>query len=144
MSAQYGRGAGAVVTVNQKSGGNKLHGSIYEQNRNDLLNANDFFTNRQSITLPGGVTQKLAKPKYVRNQFGGEVDGPIRKDKTFFAFAYDQVELRTVNTDFGLQQVPTPKLLAGMSSGAGPLAQQYLTKYPIPTSSVPCPNGGGA
>src|SRR5207248_7051403 len=39
MAAQYGRGMGAVVTVNQKSGGNQFHGSIYEYNRNDLLNA---------------------------------------------------------------------------------------------------------
>src|SRR5437899_6084086 len=49
MGAQYGRGAGAVVSANQKSGTNRFHGSIYEQNRNATLNANDFFYKRDYI-----------------------------------------------------------------------------------------------
>jgi hypothetical protein len=79
MSAQYGRGGGAVVSAVQKSGTNSFHGVAYEFNRNRSLNASDFFSNRAGHP----------KPKYIRNQFGGEVDGPIVKDKTFFAFAYD-------------------------------------------------------
>src|SRR5207244_8341757 len=46
MGAQYGRGAGALVTANQKSGTNGFHGVGYWQNRNATLNANDFFYNR--------------------------------------------------------------------------------------------------
>src|SRR5205807_5984563 len=46
MGAQYGRGAGALVSANQKSGSNKFHGAGYWQNRNATLNANDFFYNR--------------------------------------------------------------------------------------------------
>ena len=77
MGAQYGRGMGAVVSANQKSGSNKLHGVVYEQNRNATLNANDFFYNRE----PGNAG---TRPKYIKNQFGGTVGGPIKKDKTFF------------------------------------------------------------
>src|SRR5256886_7655872 len=73
MSAQYGRSAGAVVSANQKTGTNKFHGVVYEFNRNASLNAEDFFSNREG----------LPKPKYIRNQFGGEIDGPIKRDKTF-------------------------------------------------------------
>ena len=65
MGAQYGRGAGAVVSANQKSGTNRFHGAIYEFNRNASLNANDFFYNRDlhnDDTLP-------KRPKF-RNQFG--------------------------------------------------------------------------
>ncbi|MBV9309055.1 MAG: TonB-dependent receptor, partial [Acidobacteriaceae bacterium] len=134
MSAQYGRGAGAVVSAIQKSGGNRFHGVAYEFLQNTALNAADFFSNRDGNP----------KPKYQRNQFGGEIDGPIKKDKTFFAFGYDQVALHTVNTGYGLQNVPTPALLAQMQAGAGPLAQSYLKKYPIPTSTTTCPSGGGA
>ncbi|MBV9677736.1 MAG: carboxypeptidase regulatory-like domain-containing protein, partial [Acidobacteriaceae bacterium] len=134
MSAQYGRGAGAVVSAIQKSGGNRFHGVAYEFLQNTALNAADFFSNRNGNP----------KPKYQRNQFGGEIDGPIKKDKTFFAFGYDQVALHTVNTGYGLQNVPTPALLAQMQAGAGPLAQYYLKKYPIPTSTTTCPSGGGA
>ena len=73
MSAQYGRAAGAIVSTSQRSGTNKFHGVLYEFNRNRSLNASDFFQNRQGSP----------KPKYIRNQFGGEIDGPIIKNKTF-------------------------------------------------------------
>src|SRR5438067_7431217 len=86
MGAQYGRGAGALVSANQKSGTNKFHGVLYEQNRNATLNANDFFYNRE----PGNAG---TKPKYIKNQFGGTVGGPIQKDKTFFFFGYDRLKL---------------------------------------------------
>src|SRR5260370_38380004 len=46
MGAQYGRGAGALVSANQKSGTNGFHGALYEQNRNATLNSLDFFYNR--------------------------------------------------------------------------------------------------
>ncbi len=83
MTAEYGRGVGAVVSANQVSGTNRFHGALYEFNRNRSLNAADFFSNASG----------LPKPKYIRNQFGGIVSGPIRKDKTFFSFAYDRIKL---------------------------------------------------
>ena len=83
--AQYGRGGGVVVSVEQKSGTNKIHGALYEFHRDRSLDASDFFSNRAGS----------AKPKYIRNQFGGEIDGPIVKDKTFFAFAYNEISLNT-------------------------------------------------
>src|SRR6266403_4686768 len=86
MGAQYGRGVGALGTANQKSGSNKFHGVAYEQNRNATLNSNDFFYNRDAGNAG-------TRPKYIKNQFGGAVGGPIRKDKTFFFFAYDRFKL---------------------------------------------------
>ncbi len=129
MSAEYGRGAGAVVTVNQKSGGNKFHGSVYEYNRNDLLNANDFFTNRQG----------LPRPKYVRNQFGGDVSGPIFKDKTFFDFAYDRVKL-IAGAAAAQTFVPTTAGLAYVKANGGSLANAIIAARPPVTSDAPCPN----
>src|SRR5207253_247279 len=87
MSAQYGRGAGAVVSTSQKSGTNLWHGSLYEFNRNRAFAANDFFSNRTGSP----------KPQFNRNQYGGAVGGPIKKDKTFFYFAYDRLDLHTVS-----------------------------------------------
>ncbi len=126
FSAEYGRGAGAVVSAVQKSGTNGFHGAAYEFNRNRSISSNDFFSNRDSVD----------KPKFIRNQFGGEVDGPIKKDKTFFSFAFDRYDVRT---GANLQiQVPTPAELAAMSAGAGPLASSILSKYPLMTSNAPC------
>ena len=134
MSAQYGRGAGAVVTANQKSGTNMLHGALYEQNRNASLNSNDFFYNRDlgnDPTLP-------KKPKYIKNQFGGAVGGPIRKDKTFFFVAVDRYKLLqgfTAANNFE----PTSAALAFVKARGGPLAQQILAAYPPATSDLACP-----
>ena len=130
MSAQYGREAGAVVTANQKSGSNKFHGALYEQNRNASLNAGDFFNNK--LGLP--------KPKYIRNQYGGEIDGPIRRDKTFFSFALDRVDLRSgaplTAVTFPNIYVPTTAGLANLMANASPLAKQILAAFPPLTSDA--------
>lgn len=72
--ADAGRGSGAQVKVMIKSGTNQLHGSLFEFNRNTDYNANDFFNNRTG--LPRAILQ--------RNQFGGALGGPIKRNRTFF------------------------------------------------------------
>src|SRR4029453_1726554 len=74
-NAEYGRYASGVVNVITKSGTNQFHGSVFEYVRNTVFNANDW-----------GST--LAKAPYHRNQFGGTIGGPIKKDKAFFFFSY--------------------------------------------------------
>jgi len=76
--ATFGRGVGANVDVVSKSGAAQFHGGVWEFLRNDLLNANDFFS-------------KLAgQPRAVlkQNQYGAKLGGPIVRDKTFFFAAY--------------------------------------------------------
>ncbi len=128
MGAQYGRAGGVIVSAVQKSGTNALHGVLYEFNRNRSLNSSDFFQNRQGSP----------KPKYIRNQFGGEVDGPIVKNKTFFGFAYDRISTKT-GSEID-EQVPTPSELARLNSTAGPFAKQMLSAFPLKTSNVTCPD----
>jgi hypothetical protein len=77
--ASYGRNPGANVNVVTKSGTNQFHGSLFEFFRNEDLNANSFFGNRD-----GGGKQQVFK----QNQFGGSIGGPIKKDKLFFFFSY--------------------------------------------------------
>jgi len=78
FDAAYGRGTGANVDLVGKSGTNKFHGSAWEFLRNDLFNANDFFSKADG--------QERAELK--QNEFGGSVGGPIFKDRTFFFVAY--------------------------------------------------------
>ncbi len=68
MSAEFGRG-GAAVNVAIKSGTNDLHGGLYEFLRNDKLDARNFFD--------------AGRAPFRRNQFGGYLGGPIKKDRTF-------------------------------------------------------------
>ncbi len=71
-SAEYGRSAGSVVNVVTKSGSNDLHGALWEFNRDDALQARNFF-----------APQGQEKPKLKQNQFGGAVGGPLRRDRLF-------------------------------------------------------------
>jgi hypothetical protein len=76
--SSYGRNSGAAVNVITKSGTNSWHGTLFEFLRNDDLNANTFFANRQG--LPRGELKQ--------NQFGGTFGGPVKKDKLFFFLSY--------------------------------------------------------
>lgn len=78
-SAEYGHAGGAVINVITKSGSNDWHGTAFEFYRDTSLNAQD------SITK----SRKQAKSPLHFNQFGGNVGGPIRKDKLFAFFDYD-------------------------------------------------------
>ena len=127
MSAEYGHAAGALISAIQKSGSNSFHGVVYEFNRNTDFNASDFFSNRDGS----------AKPEYIRNQFGGEVDGPIVKNKTFFSFDYDRVDIHQGTTI--VQTVPTSSELNAIRLGAGPNAQAYFSKFTPITSDTLCP-----
>jgi len=81
--AEFGTGTGGQVSVVTKSGGNKFHGSAFEYLRNDALDAANFFDNI------GGSKSPLRL-----NQYGGSIGGPIRKDKMFFFFSFEQYKLR--------------------------------------------------
>ena len=78
-SAEFGRAAGAVINVVTKSGTNSFHGTLFEFYRDKSLNANTFFNN----------ATKRPRPALHVNQFGGNVGGPIIKNKVFFFFDYD-------------------------------------------------------
>jgi len=71
---EEGRNSGASVSVATRSGTNQLHGTVYHFFRNTALNANDFYARAQGTP----------KPDIKLNQYGFELGGPIRKNKTFF------------------------------------------------------------
>ena len=72
--AEYGRTLDGIVNVIFKSGTNQFHGSLFEFIRNSALDSNGYFSNLHNQPLP----------LFHRNQFGGELSGPILKDRTFF------------------------------------------------------------
>jgi len=117
LSAEYGRYTGGVVNMASKSGSNEFHGSAYEFFRNKVLNASDFFANKTGA----------GKPPFAQNQFGVNIGGPIRKDKTFFFFAYEGYRQRQ-GVNF-LYTVPTAAMRTGdfsdLRTAAGALVPIY-------------------
>ncbi len=90
-SAEFGRGAGAVINATTKSGTNRFHGDLWEFIRNDALDANDYFLNAAGRT----------RPEFRRNQFGFTAGGPLYvphlyngKNKTFLFGSYEGTRIR--------------------------------------------------
>ncbi len=84
-NADSGRSSGAQVSMVTKQGTNKFHGGAYEYNRNGLGVANDWF-NKQAEANSGLPNHP---GKLVRNIFGGDLGGPVLKDKLFFFGNYE-------------------------------------------------------
>jgi len=80
MSAEYGKAGGAILIAVSKSGSNQFHGSAYEYNRNQHLDARNFFED---------PTQR--KNPFDYNEFGGSIGGPIFKNKLFFFTDYQGI-----------------------------------------------------
>src|SRR5258708_4447033 len=107
--ASYGRDAGANINVITKTGTNQIHGSAWEFLRNDKLNANDFFFNRQGTP----------RPTLKQNQFGGTVGGPVIKDKLFFFGSYQGTRQGngvsvSFSTSFGTPPLTDDRSRAGL------------------------------
>ena len=105
-SSQFG-GNGAVMNAVSKSGTNQFHGSAYEFLRNSALDSRSYFD-----LTPAG---EPSKPGFRRNQFGGSIGGPVKKDKLFFFANYE-----------GFRQA-----LGQTTSGVG-LPEPYLASDELP------------
>ena len=103
-STQFG-GNGAVINASSHSGTNGFHGSAFEFLRNNVLESRNFFDGANP-------------PTFRRNQFGGSVGGPIRKDKIFFFANYE-----------GLRQT---QILTNLVTVPDQCAHQFLTSTATP------------
>lgn len=84
FSAANGRSGGALLSVISKSGTNEVHGSVFGFFRSDKLNANapKLLADANPGLFPNAAD--AVKPPFSRQQFGGSIGGPIKKDKAFF------------------------------------------------------------
>ena len=149
--ASFGRNPGAQVNVILNSGSNDFHGSLFEFHRNAALDARNFF-----------APASEPKPKYIRNQFGGALGGPINRDRTFFFADYEGTRsregiTRVTNVPTALERngnfsqslfgVPTNPF-TGMPFDNGvipdflinPVGRAIANLYPLPNRNVPFQN----
>ncbi len=106
--ASQGANSGAHISVLTKSGGNGLHGEVYEKFQNSDMNANPFFYNASPILSPNFLN---------RNQFGATLGGPIKKDKLFYFLSYQGV--RIADSTDSTKEVTVPLTLTDDRSSQG-------------------------
>ncbi len=164
-SAEFGRSAGANVNISIKSGTRDLHGSVYEFLRNEKLDANEWFANRQN----------RGRVPFRQNQYGVAVGGPVvlpkiyqGRDKTFWFFSWEGFRWRRGQTaqsnvpladmrggDFSMLTNRIYDPLTGTTDSAGRIIRQQFPGNRIPASRInpgmryvvdnlmPLPNRGG-
>src|ERR1700722_9853348 len=122
-SAEYSGNGGAIVGVT-KSGTNEFHGSIYEFLRNSALDSRGFFDG-------------ASVPEFRRNQYGGTIGGPIKKNKVFFFANYEGIRQLLETTYVNL--VPGPNFIKDNCSApcvVNAASQAMLNLYPAPNGGL--------
>ena len=133
-TAEYGRTSGGIVNAITRSGTNQVHGSAYIFDRDSIFDARNYFDPTAGI------------PTLHREQFGGSLGGPIRKEKTFAFVNYEGIR-QSAGLPI-ISNVPEPAARTGAihtATGAAqqvavnPVVAQYLGLYPLPNygSAVP-------
>ena len=132
MSAEYGRG-GAMVSLALRSGTNQLHGSAWEFIRNNKFDARNYF-----------ATSSLG---FQRNQYGGQLGGPIKKDKIFLFGSIQRTDIREEQPF--ISTVPTHLMHSGNFSELLKLPKPiqlvnpFNNNTPYPGNIIPtCANPG--
>jgi hypothetical protein len=127
FQAQYGYRAGAVVNIITKSGTNKFRGTVFDNLRNEDLNANSWSNNY--LGLP--------RAKYRYNYVGGNLGGPIKKNRLFFFYNYENF----------VQSTPAPTALSLTPTAAerkGDFSQTFNSNGTKPTIYQPGSQFSGA
>lgn len=126
---QYGRAVGGVLTITTKSGTNNLHGQVFDYFRNDVMDANAWANKR--------ATPVVQRPELRFNEFGGNIGGPIRRNRAFAFLSYEGSRIVQGNSTVSTQ-IPSPFLIYKMSQQtATPNYQQIvqeLQEMPLPNS----------
>src|SRR5918992_1548421 len=120
--AEYGRSAGSVVNVVTKSGSNDLHGGAWIFNRDDALQARNFF-----------AAPNQPKPKLKQNQFGGALGGPMVRSR-LFGFGYYEGHRNTTGTTHNIVVLSDAQRQGNFGASA---IRDPLTGSLFPNNTIP-------
>jgi Carboxypeptidase regulatory-like domain len=125
---EYGKRPGAQVSIVTASGTNQIHGSAYEFLRNNAFDARNFF-------------DQASAPQFQRNEFGGAIGGPIRRDKTFLFGNYEGFRQHLGLSDVTLVPDLNARqgVVGGVNVGVAPGIAPLLNLWPVANG----PNLGG-
>jgi hypothetical protein len=122
-TAEEGRNSGASISIATRSGTSEFHGTGFIFFRNEALNSNEFFANAQNT----------AKPLIRMDQYGFEMGGPIKRNKTFFfgSYQYSRIDFtQPIDQTFGIPLTYTA------------LARTGIFRYFVPDINNPLVIGG--
>jgi len=139
-AAEYGQAAGGVINIISKSGTNNFHGTAFGYLRNRYIQATNPFSN-------------VEQPAYTRAQYGLSLGGPIKKDRTFFFFAYEGTDRHETGFNdigagnFGLSAVSDVTRFVNAALGLNlppgsfpaqvtPAQAQFLNSAPITPATI--------
>jgi hypothetical protein len=132
---EFGRTPGGQISIVTRSGTNRFHGSLFDYFRNEVLDANDWFN---------GFTNNPPLPKAAerQNDFGGTLEGPIFKNRTFFFFSYEGLRLRLPRVHSTTVPCDSSCTVSGdVRAQAVPAMQPFFNAFPLPNGPevfVPC------
>src|SRR5580704_15526770 len=126
-TAEVGHSLGPQMNIITKGGTNDFHGTLFEFFRNDALDANDYFAN--SLTNP--------KVPLRMNQFGGNIGGPIIKNKLFFFANYEGIRQHTTAIN-SLYETPSAYVRSQFVPAMQPVLAQ-LAPLPAGCTAIPAP-----
>ncbi len=127
FEAEQGLAGGAAVNVQIKSGTNDYHGSGFWFHSDNALQARPYFR-----------PPEFKNPKYINNQFGGTVGGPIKQDKLFFFLSYEGSPERSYAGSFG--DIPDMAMRTGDLSASDRPVYDPLTGDPDGSNRTAFPN----
>jgi hypothetical protein len=139
-AAEYGQAAGGVINIVSKSGTNQFHGSAFGYLRNRYIQATNPFSN-------------VNQPAYTRAQYGFTAGGPIKKDKTYWFFAYEGTDRHESGynnigvSNFGLSSAADLTRFVNAALGTGlppgsfvapvtPEQAQFLAVAPVTPATI--------
>ena len=116
---EFGRTPGAQVSVTTRAGTDKFHGTLFEYFRGGVMEARDWFANRD----------QLPSPSSLQNDFGGVLGGPLIKGRTYFFISYEGLRLRVPE----VRTVDVPSVAARL---AAPVQlKPFLNAFPAPNGA---------
>ncbi len=127
-SAEVGHSLGPQMNIITKGGTNRFHGELFDFFRNDALDARDYFSN--TLTAP--------KQPLRMQQFGGNVGGPIVRNKLFFFTNYEGIRQRTTSIN-ALNETPSAYVRSQFVPSMQPVLEQ-LAPLPAGCTTIPAPD----
>jgi hypothetical protein len=134
FQAEYGTRGGTVINIVTKSGSNQFHSTLFDYMRNEALNANSWANNFLGTS----------RPRYRFNYFGANLGGPIKKNKLFFFYNFEDFK-QDIPATVALSRTPTDLERQGdfsqtVTNASGQKPVIYTPGTALSGNPIPIPN----